>query len=87
VTGVLISLAFNLVLIAFIAALWREGRKSEREAARRDALREQERRQLLDRIMYLSGSPWSPPPSEEIEMVESVDPYEPYDPTQVALNV
>lgn len=56
------------VIFTFIVALawaWMTGRLLQREQAafaRREHTWERERRDLLDRIMHLSGQTWTPPP-------------------------
>jgi len=62
-----IILAFLLAIVslAAVASLYERSRLRDRSWERREQAWEKERRELIDRIMYLTDRPWQLPPDIE----------------------
>lgn len=87
--ALVVALGFNAVLLVALWLLWRDGQRASRVAERREQAHQAERQHLLDRIMYLSGQAWNPPPVYEPDLSERslLDDEEPYFPTDNALTI
>lgn len=59
-----------ILAVAVIVVMGDALRRRERAWERKESTWSKERNELLDRIMYLSGRPWSPPPEENFPALE-----------------
>lgn len=70
--GVFAAVTVSLWIV--VGLLAREVNAQRKDYDRLFTRTTQERKELLDRIMYLAGQPWMPPPMPEVEQAEP-DPY------------